>query len=60
VFEPISDELLEFINAHDVVIITGCTTLQDDPGHQRCFDAQFERIRARKICFGAGFCLSDS
>src|ERR1044072_4373452 len=60
VFERISDELLEFINGHDYVVITGCTTLQDDPGHQRCFDAQFERIRSKKICFGASFyCEAD-
>jgi hypothetical protein len=60
VFERISDELLEFINGHDYVVITGCTTLQDDPGHQRCFDAQFERIRPKKICFGASFyCEAD-
>jgi hypothetical protein len=55
VFEPIGDDLLEYINSHDYVVITGCTTLQDDPGHQRCFDHQFPRIRATKICFGASF-----
>jgi hypothetical protein len=60
VFEPISDELVEFINSHDYLIITGCTTLQDDPGHQQCFDARFERLKPRKICFGAGFyCEAD-
>src|SRR5262245_2740469 len=60
VFQKISDELLEFINSHEYLIITGCTTLQDDPGHQVCFDSQFERIKIRKICLGAAFyCESD-
>jgi hypothetical protein len=61
VFEPISDELLDHINRFDYVIITGGTTLQDDPGHQACFDRQFGRIRARRICLGGGFyCDPDS
>jgi hypothetical protein len=60
VFEKISDELLEWINAHDYLIITGCTTLQDDPGHQRCFDSQFERIKTRVVCFGASFYCDSS
>lgn len=55
VFDPISDAGLEYINAFDYVVVTGGTTLQDDPGHQACFDRQFERIRARKICAGGGF-----
>lgn len=60
VFEKISDELLEFINAHDCLVITGCTTLQDDPGHQVCFDGQFERIKIKTVCAGGAFyCESD-
>jgi hypothetical protein len=55
VFERISESRLEFINSHDYVVITGCTTLQDDPGHQACFDEQFRRIRIPKICAGGSF-----
>jgi hypothetical protein len=55
VFEPISDDLLATINRHDCLLVTGCTTLQDDEWHQRCFDAQFERITIPKICFGGTF-----
>ena len=55
VFEPIDDRLLEFINAQDYLVVTGCTTLQDDPGHQRCFDKQFLKIRIPKICFAGTF-----
>ena len=55
VFEPIGDELLEFINSHDALVITGCTTLQDAAGHQACFDAQFDRIRIKKVCLGGSF-----
>jgi polysaccharide pyruvyl transferase WcaK-like protein len=57
IFEPISDALLKTINKHDYLIVTGCTTLQDDEGHQRCFDAQFDRISIPKLCFaGTFFC----
>jgi hypothetical protein len=60
VFQTIDDALLERINAHDYLLITGCTTLQDHPGHQRCFDEQFRRIRIPKICFGGTFyCQPD-
>jgi hypothetical protein len=55
VFEPISEPLLEFINGHDYLVVMGCTTLQDGPGHQACFDANFARIKARKVCFGGAF-----
>jgi hypothetical protein len=55
VFQPIDDALLERINSHDYLLITGCTTLQDHPGHQRCFDEQFRRISIPKICFGGTF-----
>lgn len=55
VFERISEARLEFINSHDYVLITGCTTLQDDPGHQACFDAQFGRIRVPRVCVGGSF-----
>ena len=55
VFQKMTDELLEFINSHEYLIITGCTTLQDDPGHQVCFDSQFEKIKIRKVCFGGAF-----
>jgi hypothetical protein len=55
IFEPIDDRLLEFINAQDYLVVTGCTTLQDDSGHQRCFDEQFQKIRIPKICFGGTF-----
>jgi hypothetical protein len=55
VFDRIDDELLERINSYDYLLITGCTTLQDHPGHQRCFDEQFRKIKIPKICFGATF-----
>ncbi|PYQ22117.1 MAG: hypothetical protein DMF79_06600 [Acidobacteria bacterium] len=55
VFEPISEARLELINSHDYVVITGATTLQDDPGHQACFDAQFGRIRIPRICVAGSF-----
>lgn len=55
VFERISESRLEFINSHDYLVITGGTTLQDHPGHQACFDAQFGRIRIPKICVGGSF-----
>jgi hypothetical protein len=60
VFEKIEDELLERINSHDYLLVTGCTTLQDDPGHQQCFDEQFRRITIPKICFaGTFYCEPD-
>jgi hypothetical protein len=54
-FRKIDDELLEFINAHEFLVITGCTTLQDEPGHQMCFDAQFDKIKIRTVCLGGSF-----
>lgn len=60
VFEPITDDLLSFIHEHDYLVVTGCTTLQDDQGHQRCFDHQFARIQIPKICFaGTFFCETE-
>jgi hypothetical protein len=60
VFERIGDELLERINSYDYILVTGCTTLQDDPGHQRCFDEQFQKIKIPKICFaGTFYCEPD-
>jgi hypothetical protein len=60
VFERIDDELLERINAHDYLLVIGCTTLQDAPGHQRCFDEQFQKIKIPKICFaGTFYCEPD-
>ena len=56
VFEKISNDLIAKINEHDYLIVTGCTTLQDEAEHQLCFDAQFEKITIPKICFGAAFC----
>jgi hypothetical protein len=55
VFEPMTDARLEYLNDFEYVVITGATTLQDDPGHQACFDERFGRIRATKVCVGGGF-----
>jgi hypothetical protein len=51
-------DLVDWINDHDLLIFTGCTILQDHPGHQQCFNEPFREIRVRKICFGAGFCCA--
>jgi hypothetical protein len=60
VFERIGDALLERINSYDYVLVTGCTTLQDDSGHQRCFDEQFRRIKIPKACVaGTFYCEPD-
>lgn len=59
VFEPISHSLVDIINSHDILIVTGCTTLQDSRWHGICFDSQFKKITIPKALFGAAFCCDN-
>ncbi|MCB1504822.1 MAG: polysaccharide pyruvyl transferase family protein [Hyphomicrobiaceae bacterium] len=56
IFERLTEELVDHINSFDLLLITGCTTLQDNPDHQICFDDLFRKITIPKINFGAAFC----